>query len=106
MSDYISRAELLKEFPVAKADPFENCRNCTCLDSETIHIIVNRVPAADVRPVVRSSWATAYVSGIEHERCCNCGTYVESTFFANDYAVNYCPNCGADMREEADHDHR
>ena len=52
MNDYISRAELLKAFPVAKADPFENCRNCTCLDSETIQIIVNSVPAADVRPVV------------------------------------------------------
>ena len=56
------------------------------------------IPAADVRPVVRGEWKKSYA---DHESfgvrpffryCSECH---ESTV----YTYNFCPNCGADMRE-------
>ena len=56
--------------------------------------------AADVRPVVRGEWIEdcGY-----HYRCSICGDrWVVSNGNPLDVANgwNYCPNCGADMREE------
>jgi hypothetical protein len=51
---------------------------------------IKSIPAADVRPVVRGHW----IDGT----CSNCGFFTDvvmSRFFS------YCPNCGADMREES-----
>ena len=50
---------------------------------------IESIPAADVRPVVRGHW----IDGA----CSNCGLFTDivmSRFFS------YCPNCGADMRDE------
>ena len=41
-----------------------------------------------------------YTSGHYYERCSECGTEIEETFFGNDYNVNFCPNCGARMDGE------
>lgn len=43
-------------------------------------------------------WINAYISGVHHLRCSECGTYIEATFFANDYDVNFCPKCGEKMK--------
>jgi hypothetical protein len=51
---------------------------------------IKSIPAVDVRPVVRGHW----IDGV----CSNCGFFTDvvmSRFFS------YCPNCGADMREES-----
>lgn len=60
---------------------------------------LDEVPAADVRPVVRGEWAN------EHLASTSGGTYAvircsvcKSQFPL--YKTNYCPSCGADMREE------
>ena len=57
--------------------------------------IVANFPAADVRPVVRGEWQfhmfTANSWGYECRVC-------HTTW---DTPTNYCPNCGADMREES-----
>lgn len=45
-------------------------------------------------------WVTAFIDDVEYKRCTECGTYIESTFFGNDYDVKFCPVCGADMREK------
>lgn len=62
--------------------------------------IATAVPAADVRPVVRGKWNA--VKGALHPAetsavCSNCGfaTMIHAQTF-----YNFCPNCGADMREE------
>jgi hypothetical protein len=65
--------------------------NATWWDSEFQNSkpITKRVPAADLRPVVRGHW----IDGT----CSNCGFFTDvvmSRFFS------YCPNCGADMMEE------
>lgn len=44
-------------------------------------------------------WTNAYISGVHHYRCINCGEYIEATWTAN-FDYNYCPNCGAIMNEE------
>ena len=45
----------------------------------------------------RGKWINAYDRGVAFKRCSECGIYVEDTFFANDYEVNFCPNCGKYM---------
>ena len=56
---------------------------------------VKSIPAADVRPVVRGEWQfhmfTANSWGYECRVC-------HTTW---DTPTNYCPNCGADMREKS-----
>jgi hypothetical protein len=60
---------------------------------------LERIPAADVRPVVHGKW----VQDCDyHFRCSVCGDrYVVSNGNPLDAANgwNFCPNCGADMRE-------
>ncbi len=65
---------------------------------------VENAPAADVRPVVRGHWITeeeAEAKGnyLLQDACSVCGhcdwDNTESKYF------NFCPNCGADMREES-----
>lgn len=54
------------------------------------------VPAADVRPVVRGKWSRVYDDFMKsnYDTCSCCG----KEYFGA-YGFNYCPNCGADMRE-------
>lgn len=58
------------------------------------------IPAADVRPVANGKWepvvaanedGSPYQAGI---RCSECGHF-------DVWEFNFCPNCGADMREES-----
>ena len=57
--------------------------------------IINQLPAADVRPVVRGKWI--YDHWCEF-KCSNCGAWSKSEPYRG--RENFCPNCGADMREE------
>ena len=70
---------------------------------------LKRIPAADVRPVVRGTWipdsdyaeydyygSTPLPEPLKFQdgwQCSLCGRYMPSE-------TNFCPNCGADMREE------
>ena len=51
---------------------------------------IDRVPAADVRPVVRGEWRGIGKTG----RIFVCSA-CDKTF---PYKTDFCPNCGADMR--------
>ena len=53
---------------------------------------LERIPAADVRPVVRGNW--------KHGVCQTC-FFDWSKVAPLASAPNFCPNCGADMREES-----
>lgn len=80
-----------------------NCTNTFTFSRERTIEKLREVLAADVRPVVRGRWiAASDTSGNEYYRCSECGTYFERTFFGNDYTVNGCPVCFADMRGNAD----
>lgn len=92
--------------------------NCSTQGCALIREAVEELSAADVRPVVRGRWEWRHrhrggfrrVTGeddfgvshtitvderyeIDDPYCPSCGKLNESIF------LNYCPNCGADMRE-------
>lgn len=70
--------------------------------------IINSIPAADVRPVRRGKWIqTTQPMGWRDEDCAECSVCGED-FVLDEWAMdeftnlmNFCPNCGADMREES-----
>ena len=62
---------------------------------------VDDFPAADVRPVVRGEWNRT--DAYPHRLYCS---VCSKTYLKNDellerweFPLNFCPNCGADMRE-------
>ena len=61
--------------------------------------IINSIPAADVRPVVRAKWGEDWETG-----CSTCSACGESYLWEDYDGVgewNFCPNCGAYMMEES-----
>lgn len=56
---------------------------------------IESIPAADVRPVVRGKWIDHQEGRWIYAKCSECGTL-------HDVKSNFCPNCGADMRNADD----
>lgn len=54
-------------------------------------IYVDKMPAADVAPVKHGHWNIGYF----HDRVCSCCLHPDNDL--NDYAHDYCPNCGCKM---------
>jgi len=53
---------------------------------------IEDLPEEDVRPVVRGRWTDG--------KCDQCGEHAPYWCMASAYhTTNFCPNCGADMRE-------
>ena len=65
-------------------------------------IAIETIPAADVRPVVRGKWIESK-SIMEVLYCSECGFRTIYGAMPDGLGRNYsyCPNCGADMREES-----
>lgn len=94
-NDFISREECIKDLREYEKTAFSGLTVIGCMSR------IKRIPAADVRPVVRAHWIeTAPINketGVPffvnkpHFKCSNCGSI--------DFPWNYCHNCGADMRE-------
>ena len=82
MRDYIEREAAIESF-------HENLDGGYVLtnDAQTTHILQS-IPAADVRPVVRGKWIK--INGLI--ACSVCKEYPPLIYH------NFCPNCGADMR--------
>lgn len=63
--------------------------------------MLEKLPAADVAPVVHGQWGTARFNletGNYEKQCTRCRN------FSKEYGKPYCPNCGAKMDGGADHD--
>jgi hypothetical protein len=59
---------------------------------------LDEIPAADVRPVVRGEWRQTKDEFGIYNKCSVCG----KEYYCGPIApFNFCPNCGADMREES-----
>ena len=111
MSEYIerdvARQELLKCYDLANATK-ENYRGETLKDYEVadmIDSVLHNIPSAPARDVVRGKWKkrmeekeTSYCKSFTPIwTCSECETDYDPSFCMT---INFCPNCGADMREE------
>jgi hypothetical protein len=98
MAEYIERTDAMNAVLVGDVD-----KDFPCMD---IAARLHDIPAADVRPVVRGRWIEypevlklADALNDEYIGCPACGNVWN--MMDNDVErFNYCPNCGADMREE------
>ena len=85
MAEYIEREKALAS--IRHEDPY-------------FSYAIERIPAADVRPVVRGKWEEA--SDGDGKVCSVCGEdFCDMVLGCNVHEWNFCPNCGADMREES-----
>ena len=108
MSDYIDREEAKKVFQKKCSECEDACMefdgfkpDCSqCLMNGAAKIIINELPAADVRPVVNGKWIChdfvdmgkgRYTGSVE---CPFCHRFLP-------LKENFCPNCGADMKGES-----
>ena len=88
MTDYISRDAALRDWPL-------------CDEPADAYQYIRSYPAADVRPVVRGKWIK--MTGMMppectgHYECSLCGWHGRHSSIEREF--NFCPNCGADMRE-------
>lgn len=105
MAEFIEREKALEECDWY-ANEFCECEYAIMPLKGALEII----PAADVRPVVRGKWIPDYdYAEYDYDgstplpeplkfqdgwQCSLCGWYMPSE-------TNFCPNCGADMREES-----
>ena len=96
MAEYIEREDALKiadeyyDHPIGKGI----AKSIFCL------------PAANVRPVVRGKWEPWSYKGygilpFSGLKCSKCGVLMDGIEKPEEYHLNFCPNCGADMREES-----
>ena len=83
-TDYISREAAIEEIRKATGGRSDTA------NSQHFVVAVRKIPAADVRPVVKSRW----VEIDDYVLCANCGVAEHSP------NRNYCHCCGADMRPE------
>ena len=79
MAEYIEREALLKDI-----------ERYNVSDGAFQHWVEIQ-PAADVAPVRHGRWEVGYF----HDRVCSCCLHPDNDF--DDYAHNFCPNCGARM---------
>ena len=85
MVEYIEREAAID----AIYDAFPECRNKAMAASA-----LEDIPAADVRPVVKARWERIDYRPHGHDYKCS------ACEWKNDMPTHFCPNCGADMREE------
>lgn len=103
MTDYISR-----EAAIAEIEEWHDMYSDSDAAREALSLAkraIRKIPSADVRPVVKAAWEDtpnpqwpAY--DIRHCPCCG-WSIPKSKLRAKDLDWNYCPNCGADMKEES-----
>lgn len=100
MAKYIDREAAYRAIEIAcNGCPCEKtvagsvCHDCSIMKAKSEF---QALPAADVRPVVRGKWIDGFCSA------CHTEAITEWNDVGGEYALsNFCPNCGADMREES-----
>lgn len=99
MADYIRREDarrmVVQLDKYAWTSPVSDERRVT-VDVDLVKFGLDRIPAADVTPVVHGQWIKDdFLSDDVNnaEKCSQCGELIG--WFGN--LPNYCPNCGAKM---------
>ena len=114
MTDYISREAAIEA--IEETDWYHQNKNKDMVHGanssehqawyreQDVYAAIKSIPAADVRPVVRGRWEKKITGKPEsggtlgYFVCSVCSCRVWAT--ALDGKLNFCPNCGADMRGE------
>ena len=65
--------------------------------SDIYHIIKDQ-STIEAIPVVHGEWIGKPLGGYSKVRCSNC----KRAFLENQGKLNFCPNCGADMRKKVE----
>lgn len=92
MSRYVDADDYRKKW----VDIFDYAYGDRCC--EMFKKSIDDQPTADVVEINRGYWKGKPIAGYCTVRCSVCG----SAFLDNDGKWNYCPNCGADMRDNND----
>lgn len=101
MKEYIERAQLLKNLG------YDETRRADVLPGSTFDIVLKE-PAADVAEVRHGRWIPSDMGGGEPDEayiCSECGepwTLIDGNPAENN--MRYCPNCGAPMDKEDEHE--
>lgn len=99
--EYIDREAV---YPLAKkiCDAFRSGEYSPVLMPHIILDLIDAIPAADVRPVVRGKWNYTEMYFDDYAWVCSvCGEpWVLNDGTPAENNMNFCPNCGSDMREE------
>ena len=69
---------------------------CQCAND-----VITRIPAADVAEVRHGRWFFKYPNGWACSRCGEWGLMIDNRGI---YKSSYCPNCGARMDKEDEHE--
>lgn len=98
MSDYISR-----ELSLKRLDSYAKGIDETDTFGAMLRAIISDIPAADVRPVVRGRWERMSDNDVFGDIHCKCSACGEDWWQGPGWfrRANFCPICGADMREES-----
>ena len=102
MSEYIERESTVEKFEFIKQQT-RSIHGRAYVDG--IINVLQKIPSADVRPVVRGRWIKSHaIVGIdaktcdvkigETDKCSECG----EEFVRPIKEYKFCPSCGADMR--------
>ena len=93
VSDYISREAVLARLKrIIEVNRLRT--DMAWFTPDGVEYLINEPPAADVRPVVKAQWAPNVPHRDLRPRCTACG-------MLHPVRTSFCPNCGADMREES-----
>lgn len=99
MKEYIEKAaihELVKRIPKYEMFNYDRTTALLGINPDDVDFGVDKIPAADVAPVRHGRWIVTDVI-----TCSECQHFTRSEFAGR---WNYCPNCGARMDKEDEHD--
>lgn len=96
MTEYIDRAAVLK---CIEEDGYEDEYDLGYYShNREFQVLIEEIPAADVKLVVRGKWVPKNTDGSWRvDTCSACKKDTHYVRYAPAY--DFCPNCGADMRE-------
>ena len=96
MAEYIEKQAVLDEID----EDIEEFVECDYALKDTKRYI-KKIPSADVRPVRRGRWEPRDLTfGRSIYECSNCKLGLFVPEMNGNPGYPYCPNCGADMRED------
>jgi hypothetical protein len=102
MKEYIERAVAVQELEVLRQE-YEMHDDCDELVARRCRDALSAVPAADVAEVRHGRWE--FLGPNRLIKSCMCGTcsvcHVRSVYIVN---TAICPNCGARMDKEGEHE--